>query len=562
MKKSSLSPDSPTPRAIVYVRVSSAEQSHGYSLVTQEESCRRYCEQHGYELLAEFEDAHSGTELDRPGLNAALDAVKLLRPDVVVLHDVDRLGREIIVQAIAERELTRHGARVEYVMGGNSDEPSGELLKTIKGAIAVYENRQRVERTRRGKDGRVKAGHPLVGPRAPYGYAYVGGDRTGSLVPRDDEAAVVRQMYAWAADEGLSRYEIAQRLFLRATPTRADEAGSIVSKQAGPCAWHPHTVADILKSETYAGTWYYGKTRLVPRDDGREGKVQRARPREEWLAVAVPPLVEAATWHRAQERLSRRVRAAHSDRAYLLSGRLFCGCGRRWTGRHKNDRNVSWYRCPKTDAERWHRPCPMRFGIRQERLETAVLGAVAAFMADPDVRRAAFAAELERATTDRERVTADLATIDESLSRVERQLGKLLDAALTDDFPAELVATRKRALVAERQRLAADRERRLSALADPVVDIEAEIAALAPTVAAAVANAAEAPADVRELFDLLRLAVHVVDRDHVRLEGVIAGTLITLSSRQKVSACPTVPFALAVTLPHRAVAGGLALAAD
>ena len=43
-------------------------------------------------VLDVYHDAHSGTELDRPGLNATIDAVAALKPSVVVLHDVDRLG--------------------------------------------------------------------------------------------------------------------------------------------------------------------------------------------------------------------------------------------------------------------------------------------------------------------------------------------------------------------------------------------------------------------------------------------------------------------------------------
>src|SRR5690349_4542758 len=121
--------------AILYCRVSSDEQTRGYSLPTQEESCRRHCEDHGYSVVGVYQDAHSGTELNRPGLNAAIEAVATLRPGVVVLHDVDRLGREFAVQAIAERELTRHGARIEYVLGGGTDTGDGLLLKGVKQAL-------------------------------------------------------------------------------------------------------------------------------------------------------------------------------------------------------------------------------------------------------------------------------------------------------------------------------------------------------------------------------------------------------------------------------------------
>src|SRR5215208_3530816 len=181
-----------TSSAIVYCRVSTDEQSRGYSLPTQEESCRRYCADHGYTVVGVFHDAHSGTELDRPGLNATIEAVATLKPAVVVLHDVDRLGREFIVQAIAERELTKHGARIEYTLGGNTETGDGVLLKGVKQALAVYENYQRVERSRRGKTGRAKAGNVLVAARPAYGYHYVSGDHTGTLEANPDEAAIVQ----------------------------------------------------------------------------------------------------------------------------------------------------------------------------------------------------------------------------------------------------------------------------------------------------------------------------------------------------------------------------------
>ena len=521
----------PSARAIVYTRVSTVEQTHGYSLQTQAESCRRYCTERGYTVLAEFSDAHSGTELDRPGLNAALDAVKTARPDVVVLHDVDRLGREIIVQAIAERELTRHGARVEYVLGGNSGDPSGELLKTIKGAIAVYENRQRVERSKRGKDGRIRAGHPLVAARPAYGYLYIAGDRTGELQPHPEEATIVRRIYAWIATRTID-YEVAKRLCAEGVPTRADYDPT-VHKVTDRHFWDPHTVARIVRNETNKGVWYWNKTKKVARDDGQEGKIQRKRPREEWLTIAVTPLVDEATWQRAQDKLADSKRYAlaktNARRDYLLRGLVFCPCGRRWTGRYKNTRDRAYYGCPTTEGEPWRVDCATRFGIEQYRLESSVLGAVKSFLLDDDVRRTALGAEQDRVAAERAQLNEDLATIDASLTKVERQLGKLLDDALTDDFPADLISRRKRDLVAERERLAGDKERRLAALQTPVVDVEAAVAELVPTVETAFAAASRA--ELRQLLDLLRVEVRVQDRNTVMLSGVI-GTVVELHQRE------------------------------
>src|SRR5215210_7090494 len=228
-----------TSSAVVYCRLSRDEPAKGYSLSPQEESCRRYCADHEYAIVGVFHDAHSGTELDRPGLNAAIEAVDTLKPAVVLLHDVDRLGREIIVQAIAERDLTRHGARIEYVLGGGNATPEQELLKMMKQGIAVYENRQRVERSRRGKDGRVRDGHVLVAARPAYGYRYIGGKRTGTLEPHSDEAAIVQRIFALCADEGLTCYEIAKRLHAEGIATRADTNPSVVHKVTDRHFWDP-----------------------------------------------------------------------------------------------------------------------------------------------------------------------------------------------------------------------------------------------------------------------------------------------------------------------------------
>ena len=181
-------------RAAIYVRVSSEEQSRGYSIATQLDACRKYCADRGYVSAGEFTDAHTGT-MDRPGINTLIDAQTELQPDVIVLYDVDRLGHETVVQAILEQDLTRRGARLEYVLGGESHTPEGELLKLVKSAIAAFENRQRVERGRRGKIGRVKAGYPMVAGRSPFGYTYVSEPHKGWLVFNEEEAAIVREMY-------------------------------------------------------------------------------------------------------------------------------------------------------------------------------------------------------------------------------------------------------------------------------------------------------------------------------------------------------------------------------
>lgn len=205
--------------ALLYARVSSDEQSRGYSLDTQLAAMQRYCKERDYTVVDEFNDVHTGTELDRPGMNALIDTIDRVRPDVVILYDVDRLGREVIVQAILERDLTARGARLEFVLGGDTSTPEGELLKMMKSAFAVYDNRQRVEKSKRGKRGRALAGHVVIG-RPPFGYDYISEPHKGRLEVNPEEAATVALMFDWLVDERLTTHAITRRLWDRQIPSR------------------------------------------------------------------------------------------------------------------------------------------------------------------------------------------------------------------------------------------------------------------------------------------------------------------------------------------------------
>lgn len=104
-------------RAVIYARVSTDEQTKGYSLQTQVESCKQYAAERGYILLHIFSEDFSGASLDRPELNNVRDFLANEDVDVVIVYDVDRLARKSIYQALIEEEFMRNGAVIEYVIG-------------------------------------------------------------------------------------------------------------------------------------------------------------------------------------------------------------------------------------------------------------------------------------------------------------------------------------------------------------------------------------------------------------------------------------------------------------
>ncbi len=86
--------------AVIYCRVSTIDQEDNTSLETQEKDSRAYCAERGYSVEAVFKDVHSGFDMDRPGLRAALDAIQQGAADVLVVRKLDRLSRKQTHQAM------------------------------------------------------------------------------------------------------------------------------------------------------------------------------------------------------------------------------------------------------------------------------------------------------------------------------------------------------------------------------------------------------------------------------------------------------------------------------
>ena len=102
-------------------------------------------------------------------------------------------------------EFRRAGCEVAFLHRPISDDPNDQLLLQIQGAVAEYERAVLAERFRRGKLQRARDGG-IVGAKAPYGYRYEG--RRGAVLARlvvdEAEAAMVRDLYAWVVEDGLT----------------------------------------------------------------------------------------------------------------------------------------------------------------------------------------------------------------------------------------------------------------------------------------------------------------------------------------------------------------------
>lgn len=96
-----------------------------------------------------FTDTASGARADRKGLSDALDFARA--GDVLVVWRLDRLGRSLKELVTLVEQLKAAGVGLESLMEKiDTTTASGELIFHVFGAIAQFERRLIVERTKAG----------------------------------------------------------------------------------------------------------------------------------------------------------------------------------------------------------------------------------------------------------------------------------------------------------------------------------------------------------------------------------------------------------------------------
>src|SRR6266446_5530846 len=131
-----------------------------------------------HELVAEYiDDGCSGSQLDRPGLDALRDRAERGLFEAVLCLTPDRLARSYPYQFLVLEELARHGVRVLFFDAPDlNNDPQVRLLTEMQGGIAEYERAKIAERNRRGRLFRARSGE-VVHHKVPYGYRRIGRSR-------------------------------------------------------------------------------------------------------------------------------------------------------------------------------------------------------------------------------------------------------------------------------------------------------------------------------------------------------------------------------------------------
>jgi site-specific DNA recombinase len=446
-------------RAALYARVSTELQEKEQTVQSQLAAITRYADEQGLRhspALTYTDEGYSGSWLDRPALDELRDHAREGRFDVVVVLCPDRLARRYAYQVLLLEELKRAGIEVQFCERPIGDSPDDQLLLQIQGAIAEYERAKILERCRRGRLHRARRGE-LAPPRVPYGYIYAarkyGGD--GQIRLHPEESAMVRQAFAWYAEEGATLHLVIQRL--NASPWKTRKG----------TRWSNSQVLGILRREWYVGRAYYNRTRgripdQPPDADAlgiRRGKpVRTENPRSEWITVPVPRLIDDDLFARVQQRIEENRRFARrrlKRSAYLLKGLFKCGrCGYSFTGftsvafpKSGGRTEHSYYKCNLRSSQavnHMHPRCTNDL-LRCDGVDEVVWTTVRDLLLDGKALTQELNSWLARTTT---KATADdrLQLTTARFKELQRQRERLLDAYQNGAIELQDLQPRKAAI--------------------------------------------------------------------------------------------------------------------
>src|SRR5215468_10206818 len=426
--------------AAIYARVSSARQKKDQTIGSQTQAVREHARRLGLEVPEGwvFEDeGHSGATLVRPALEALRDLAAQGCVDAILCYSPDRLARKVACQALLIEEFNRAGARVEFVNGPRGNSPEDQLLVQFQGMFAEYEKAQLMERYRRGKAYRARAGSVNVLGGAPFGYRYV--RKTPESGARyeivDHEAVLVAEMFRRYADDGATIADLGRWLTSRGILTRT-----------GKHRWDRSVIWGMLRNPAYQGRAVFGKTQAIHEPAGlnRIARLQgrntpRAvktidRPREEWTEIPVPAIISSDTFGRVQQRLAdnKRFASRNSKVPSLLQGLAACsGCGYGYYRGHTTTtagNKIYYYRCLGSDDYRYEdgRVCHNK-PVRADYLDAVVWDHITGLLANPALIRAEISKRLDAARTS-DPVTKQRHRLELALAKATTAITAMIEA--------------------------------------------------------------------------------------------------------------------------------------
>lgn len=270
------------------------------------------------------DEATSGAQWDRPGLQALLRAVADGKISTLYVESIDRLSRDIGDASRIRKQLEFRGVHLRSIGDGISlGGGASSLAYDIKSIIGEMYLKDLGDKTLRGLQARARDGRATGG--RTYGYVTT----ADGIAIEPTQALVIRRIFGGYAT-GASTAKIATML-------NAEQIEPPRSKSTlGGGGWMASCVREMLRNARYIGDWSFGR-RQWRKDPETRRRTPIARDASEVIRIMRPELaiIDHHTWDAVQlrhadaaVRYGASVRTPKRPTSYLLSTLLVCDmCG-------------------------------------------------------------------------------------------------------------------------------------------------------------------------------------------------------------------------------------------
>ena len=412
-------------RAALYLRVSTARQAeHDVSIPDQRRQGEGYCTSRGYRLVETYvEPGASATNDRRPEFQRMIEA-GISKPapfDVVVVHSFSRFFRDHFELEFYVRKLAKNGVKLVSITQEMGDDPMHVMMRQIMALFDEYQSKENAKHVLRALKENARQGF-WNGSLPPIGYRIVAAEQRGAKIKKKLEidplhADTVRLIYRLALEgDGASGpmgvKNIASHL----------NARRIFTRDGGH--WGIGQVHRILTRTTYIGRHEFNK----------RSKTKELKPVGEIVPVAVPALIDQATFDAVQAHLRSRNPKVTPARVVsgptLLTGICFCAkCAGAMTLRTGKSNRYRYYTC-SIRARQGETGCIGR-SMPMEKLDNLVAGHIEHRLLAPERLEEVLASVLDRRQERTERRREHIAELNKRAVEADLRLKRLYDAIET-----------------------------------------------------------------------------------------------------------------------------------
>ena len=399
-------------RVALYPRVSGHEQEDNYSIPEQIDRMKKYCEAKGWTVYKIYTDSgFSGSNMDRPGLQAMIKDAESKKFDMVLVHKLDRLSRSqkdtlFLIEDVFEKNNVDFASMTENF---DTSSPHGKFIIGILSVFSQLEREKIRERTMIGKESRAKEGKWHGGSTQPIGYDY-------SI---EDDMLYINEY------EAMQIREIAD-LFLKLTPVR--------------------TIANMMTKKGYKhkyGEWDAKTIRRVLANKINLGMIKH---NEKFYQGTHKPIFEQKTYDDIMAIMKERqdkYGTTYKPYSSLLGGIVYCKhCGGKYA-RQGNGNGTYYYSCysrNKSQKKMIKDPNCKNKNYRMLDLDFVVIEAITQLSINPEY------IEQIRENKPVNNVGDKIKSINKEIEGISSQISNLMDLYSLGNMPIDVINQKVSAL--------------------------------------------------------------------------------------------------------------------